>query len=263
MSGPEGGLPSLMVQKDRNAARTGSRWFFAPPEAWGEGEVLLSPEESRHLARVLRLPLGAEVVVADGAGRAARARVAGLGRAGVRLRVEGEFPAQSESPLDLTLAVGQAKGEALDRVVELATEMGARELVAFSSRNSEPLDAERQVRRLRRWERLAREALKLCRRTRLPRLAMSDFDSLLTRPEEVRILFYEGEKGGLTPAASPSRPAGVLLIIGPEGGFAPEEVSLAREAGCLVAGLGPRRLRVETAAAAALGLAQFLWGDLR
>lgn len=242
---------------------TGTRWFFAPPEAWEDETVLLSPEESRHLSRVLRLPAGAEVVVTDGAGRAVKARVAGQERDRVRLHLEAELPARSESPLDLTLAVGQAKGEALDRVVELATELGAWELVAFTSRYSEPLSPPRQARRLARWERLSREALKLCRRTRLPRLAMGDFESLLTRPEEVRILFYEEERGGLRPAALPPRPAGVLLLIGPEGGFAPEEVALARKAGYIVAGLGPRRLRVETAAATALGLAQFLWGDLR
>ncbi|MEJ5328741.1 MAG: RsmE family RNA methyltransferase [Desulfobaccales bacterium] len=241
---------------------TGTRWFFAPPQAWESDTVLLSPEESRHLARVLRLPIGAEVVVTDGAGRAAKARVAGQERDRVRLQLVAEYSARTESPLALTLAVGQAKGEALDRVVELATELGAWELVAFASRYAEALPPERQARRLARWERLAREALKLCRRARLPRLAVSDFESLLTRPEEVRILFYEEERGGLRPVGLPPRPAGVLLIIGPEGGFAPEEVNLAREAGLVVAGLGPRRLRVETAAAAALGLAQFLWGDL-
>lgn len=242
---------------------TGARWFFAPPEAWQGDGVLLSPEESHHLARVLRLPAGAAVVVTDGAGRAAQARVAGQERDRVRLRLEAELPAGTESPLPLTLAVGLAKGEALDRVVELATELGAWELVAFSSRYAEALSPERQARRLARWERLARKTLKLCRRVRLPRLAVTDFGLLVARPQEVRILFYEEAKEGLKPAALPPRPAGVLLIIGPEGGFAPEEVILAREAGAVVAGLGPRRLRVETAAAAALGLAQFLWGDLR
>lgn len=242
---------------------TGTRWFFAPPEAWEAETVLLSPEESHHLARVLRLPVGQEVVVTDGCGRAAVARVAGQWRDRVRLRLAAELPAPTESPLELTLAVGQAKGEALDRVVELATEMGAWELVAFSSRYSEPLPPERQARRLARWARLSREALKLCRRTRLPRLALTDFGSLLARPEGVRVLFYEEERRGLNPAELPSEPVGVLLIIGPEGGFAPEEVARAREAGVRVAGLGPRRLRVETAAAAALGLAQFFWGDLR
>jgi 16S rRNA (uracil1498-N3)-methyltransferase len=242
---------------------TGRRWFFAPPEAWEADGVLLSPEESHHLTRVLRLAAGAEVVVADGAGRAAVARVAGPVRDRVRLRLEAELPLQTESPLDLTLAVGQAKGDALDRVVELATELGVRELLIFTSRYGEGGGAARLTRRLARWERRAREALKLCRRARLPRLAVTDFETVLTRPQEVRILLYEEERRGLTPAALPPRPSGVLLLIGPEGGFAPEEVARAREAGVVVAGLGPRRLRVETAAAAALGLVQFLWGDLR
>jgi len=239
------------------------RWFFAPPDAWeGEG-VLLGSEESHHLTRVLRLGIGAEVAVCDGAGRVAAARVAEISRQGVRLALTGELPVPAESPLDLTLAVGQAKGEALDRVVELATELGATRVLIFSSAFSEPVSRERAHRRLGRWQRLARETLKLCRRTRLPEIGYSEFATLLALSAELKILFYEEERQGLAPEEFPRRPAGVLLVVGPEGGFAPAEVAAAREAGFRVAGLGPRRLRVETAAAAALGLAQFLWGDWR
>ncbi len=238
------------------------RWFFAPPEAWGTGSLVLSPEESRHLLKVLRLGPGAEVAVCDGEGRVAAAQVADSGGGQVRLRLLENLAVEAESPLTVTLAVGLAKGDALDRVVEQATELGVRRLLAFSSTLSEPVAAPRLLRRLNRWRRLAREALKLCRRPRLPVIEAATFAEVLAGSEAARILCYEGETRGLAAWDGRVRPASVRLVIGPEGGFTPTEVAQARSAGFFVAGLGPRRLRVETAAAAGLSLVQFLWGDL-
>ncbi len=239
------------------------RWFFAPPEAFGADTLILGPEESRHLARVLRLPVGAEVAVCNGEGRVVAARVVVLADEGVQLRLLGDLEVTTESPLAVTLAVGLAKGDALDRVVEQATELGASRLIVFTSAFSESGSPERTTRRLIRWRRLAREALKLCRRPRLPVIEVGTFTEALAGAEEVKILFYEDETHGLGPLGGTPLPASVRLVIGPEGGFAPGEVAQARAAGLAVAGLGPRRLRVETAAATALGLVQFLWGDLR
>jgi 16S rRNA (uracil1498-N3)-methyltransferase len=240
------------------------RRFFAPSERWGQGQVVLDREETHHLGRVLRLPVGARVLVCDGRGRAALALVQTLGSDEAVLDLEEEVAAPAESPLGVTLGLALAKGEAMDQVVRQATEMGLQGLIPFVSTYSEKVAPERAKRRLARWQRQAQEALKSCQRLFLPEIfPVQDFPALLHGPEEAKFLCYEEERGGgLQSCLNRSRPAGVRLIIGPEGGFTPGEVDQAREAGFQVVSLGPRRLRVETAALVALAILQYAWGDL-
>jgi len=239
------------------------RRFYAPPERFASGRVALDPGESRHLARVLRLPVGAAVEVADGQGKVFLARVHSLGREAV-LQVAQELPPAGESPLALTLGLGLAKGDTLDLVVRQAVELGVAEIIPFVSERSEPAAPEREARRLARWQKLARESLKSCRRMQLPLIqGVTDFAQVLEGPEEVKLIFWEEAKGGgLAEFMGRRRPSSARVLIGPEGGFTSQEVAQARAAGFAVASLGPRRLRVETAALAALALLQSAWGDL-
>ncbi len=112
---------------------TDLRRFFAPPEQWMEDRVVLDREETHHLARVLRLPAGARVAVCDGRGRARAAVIESAAPQGAVLILQEELFSPAESPLEITLGVGLAKGEALDQVVRQATEMGVRRLVPFLS----------------------------------------------------------------------------------------------------------------------------------
>jgi 16S rRNA (uracil1498-N3)-methyltransferase len=243
---------------------TDLRRFFAPPECWVQDTVVLDREETHHLGRVLRLPAGARVAVVDGRGRARAARVQALDPEGAILALEEELAPRGESPLMVTLGVGLAKGEAMDQVVRQATEMGVTRLAPFTCTYSENTTPERAERRQARWRRQARESLKSCQRLYLPEIApVLDFPAVLAGPEEVKFLCYEADRGGgLVSALSRPRPAGVRLLIGPEGGFTPEEAALAREAGFRSVSLGPRRLRVETAALVVLAILQYAWGDL-
>ncbi len=243
---------------------TNLRRFFAPPERWAEDRVVLDREETHHLARVLRLTVGARVEVGDGRGRAAVAVVQVLESEKAILHLEKEVSVQAESPLEVTLGLGLAKGEAMDQVVRQATEMGVTRLIPFVSSYAEKITPQRASRRLTRWQRQAQESLKSCQRLYLPEISpVQDFHAILNAPEEVKFLCYEAERGGgLLACLSRPRPAGVRVLIGPEGGFTPEEVAQAREAGFQVVSLGPRRLRVETAALTALALIQYAWGDL-
>jgi 16S rRNA (uracil1498-N3)-methyltransferase len=240
------------------------RRFYAPPEGFQEGTVRLDPEETRHLARVLRLGVGEVVEVCDGLGRQVEARVAELDPKGARLQVLRELPFWGESPLRLVLGIGLAKGEALDGVVRQATEMGVQQIIPFLSERSERLTPERARRRRTRWQRLSRENLKSCQRSRLPEIeAVQEFAAVLPGSEEMKLIFWEEERGGgLQSCLGQPRPAAARILIGPEGGFSAGEVDLAREAGFQVVSLGPRRLKVETAALAAISLLQYAWGDL-
>ena len=240
------------------------RRFYAPPERFQADTVILDPEETRHLARVLRLGVGEKVEVCDGAGRNVEARVAALDPKGTRLQVLRELAFWGESPLRLVLGIGLAKGEALDGVMRQATEMGVQQIIPFLSERSERVTPERARRRRERWRRLTREIIKSCQRSRLPEIcAVAEFAAVLPGPEEMKLIFWEEERGGgLQSCLSGPRPASVRALIGPEGGFAAAEVDQARQAGFKVVSLGPRRLKVETAALAALTLLQGAWGDL-
>jgi len=240
------------------------RRFYAAPENIEGGVAILDPEETRHLVRVLRLGVGANVAVSDGQGCHWEAVVESVNPRGAVLKLGAEMEPWGESPLDLTLCIGLAKGETLDGVMRQATEMGVKEILPFVSQRSEPAAPERQARRLVRWQRIARESLKSCQRSNLPVIhPPQEFRAILIGPEEVKLLFYEDEKGGLEAALRRARPGGVRVVIGPEGGFAPQEVALAKKANFQIVSLGPRRLKVETAALAALTLIQFAWGDVK
>jgi 16S rRNA (uracil1498-N3)-methyltransferase len=226
--------------------------------------VVLDGEESHHLVRVLRLGVGARVAVCDGRGRDFEAEFQGVAGGGAVLRLVGRLDPWGESPLDLSLGIGLAKGDALEAVIAQATEMGVKRILPFLSARSESLTPERAARRLNRWQRLAREAMKSCQRSYLPEIdTPRDFRAILAGPEEAKLLFWEEERsGGLQARLQEPRPASLRILIGPEGGFSPEEVTQARAAGYRVASLGPRRLRVATAALTALALVQLAWGDL-
>jgi 16S rRNA (uracil1498-N3)-methyltransferase len=240
------------------------RRFYAAPEHFKNNLVTLDPEETFHLARVLRLAVGAGVEVCDGEGGNFAAEVATLEPRGATLRILGKLDSWGESPLPLVLGIGLAKGEALDEAVRQATEMGVTRIFPFISERSERLAPERVERRRKRWQRLARESIKSCQRSMLPVIeAPRDFAVALEGPEEVKLIFWEEERGGgLKSILQIPRPQDVRVLIGPEGGFSPGEAALAREAGFHVVSLGPRRLKVPTAALAALALIQYAWGDL-
>jgi 16S rRNA (uracil1498-N3)-methyltransferase len=224
----------------------------------------LDPEETLHLARVLRLGVGAKVEVCDGEGGNFAAQVAALEPRGATLRILGKLDAWGESPLTVVLGVGLAKGEAADEVVRHTTEMGVSRIFPFISERSERLPPERAARRRERWRRLARESIKSSQRSRLPIIEPPrNFAAALDGPEEIKLMFWEEEPGGgLRPVLQLPRPRGVRVLIGPEGGFSAGEAALAREAGFQTVSLGPRLLKVPTAALAAITLIQYAWGDL-
>jgi 16S rRNA (uracil1498-N3)-methyltransferase len=240
------------------------RRFYAHPRQFHQKVVILDSEETFHLARVLRLGVGDRVEVCDGQGRNFVAQVTSLEPRGATLRILKKKDFWGESPLPLVLGIGLAKGEALDEAIRQATEMGVSRIFPFISERSERLPPERVERRQGRWQRLARESIKSCQRSLLPQIDPAcDFSQALEGPEEVKLIFWEEERGGgLKSFLQLPRPRDVRILIGPEGGFSPQEAAQAREAGFHVVSLGPRRLKVATAALAGITLMQYAWGDL-
>src|SRR5215207_1107736 len=248
------------------------RRFYAPPGSFeGEGSVVLSAEESRHLRDVLRLRAGDEAYVFDGEGREFSCVVVedggrkGLARLEVRGRAEAPSP---ESPLELTLAVALLKGEKFDLVVQKATELGVARVAPVLTKRADvrPRDAGDASKRVERWRRLALEAAKQSGRARVPAVGEpAPFAALVggaTRAQEARVLFAEGGGAPLDSLSTTTggRPAAVVALVGPEGGWESEEIELGRAQGWHVVTLGGRTLRAETAAITVCALLQNLFG---
>ena len=241
------------------------RRFFAGPEQFQEDEVVLSPGETHHLIRVLRLPLGGRVEVSDGCGRIFAAEISLIEPTAARLRIISELNFGPESTLHITLGLALVRAETFDLVVRQVTEMGILRLIPFHSTRTLIKPEGWKKTRHNRWLRLSQEALKSSQRKVLPQIAAPvEFFQVLDGPEDLKVIFWENQRelDSKINLASGPRPRSVRALIGPEGGFTDLEVAAARDAGFLLMGLGPRRLRVETAAMAAVTVLQYLWGDL-
>jgi 16S rRNA (uracil1498-N3)-methyltransferase len=241
------------------------RRFFAPPSAFNHQTVTLTGDEAKHLRNVLRLKAGDQVFVFDGAGKEFKCMVAQFRRDEVELNDCEEIEAANpESPLSFTLAVALLKGEKFDLVVQKATELGVTTIVPVTTRYADiqlrdSSDAEKRVTR---WRRIAMEAAKQCGRAIVPAVEMpTSFNALIEEHNEgARLLFSERDGG---PLAVAENVESVIGLVGSEGGWADEELSLARDAGWRIVTLGGRVLRAETAAITVSTLVQHLFGDLK
>ncbi|MCO6458708.1 MAG: 16S rRNA (uracil(1498)-N(3))-methyltransferase [Pirellulaceae bacterium] len=208
--------------------------------------VQLAGDEARHLAQVLRLSAGDQVVLFDGSGSEFVARIVELRRSGVRLEVLERRAVDRESLVSVTLGVALPKGDRQRWLVEKVVELGAARLVPLRTRRGVAQPVESALERLRR---AVVEASKQCGRNRLMEVARpADLaDYLADAPATAERWF--SHPGGQPPPGTETF-ASVHLAIGPEGGWADEEVELAGQFGWRQVGLGPRILRVETAAVA-------------
>ena len=238
--------------------------FYLPDAPAGEGfECALSAEESQHAGRVLRLRAGDRVECFDGRGRAWLCELAFSGQQ-ARVRALEPLPA-NESGLRVTLYQGMPKLDKLDLIVQKATELGAHRIVPVNmARSVARAEGKDAARKQERWQRIAMEAAKQCGRGRVPEIlpAMSWKQALSRlREHELVIVPWEEARGMNLRALHERHPDArdLAIVIGPEGGISPEEI--AEMAGEAVT-LGPRILRTETAAVAAMTLAMSLWGDI-
>ncbi len=243
-----------------------ARRFSVAADRIAAGRVVFDADETRHLARVLRLRPGDVVVASDGAGRDYTVRLEALGETATGT-VLGVAAADTESPLALTLLQGVPKGDRMEAIVRAATELGVTRIVpVVAERSVVRLDPARSEARARRWQRVAREAAKQCGRPVVPEvLAPRPLDEAcaLVAATTVRLCLWEGEAPPLEAVLADVRaPRDAAVLVGPEGGLARAEVDAARELGFRVASLGPRILRTETAGPAIVALLQFRFGDL-
>lgn len=225
----------------------------------GEGAaVQLDPAQANYLGNVMRLGIGAELLVFDGRSGEWLARVCDAGKKRMTLTVERRTR-EPETVPDVWLAFAPVKRTPTDWLVEKATELGAARLIPIMTQRTV---AERV--KLERLESIAIEAAEQCGRTRLPEIAEPlSLKQLLAAQGAQRRLYFADETGG-EPMASAFQPGPALLLTGPEGGFTDEERTAVRAAPNSAAiSLGPRILRAETAVLASLSAYMALAGDWR
>jgi 16S rRNA (uracil1498-N3)-methyltransferase len=247
------------------------RRFYAPPSAFNQklDSVTLASDEARHLREVLRLRVGDEVYVFNGAGEEFRCSVEESRRDSARLSVIAQVdPARPESPLHLTLAVALLKGEKFDLVVQKATELGVSEIVPVVTKLADIRlrDESDAAKRVARWQRIALEAAKQSGRAVVPSVAAPvPFPALVQDDSEPGLHLLFSERNGESLAAATEllkTTTRITALVGSEGGWTDDELSLALEAGWTIVTLGGRTLRAETAAIAVAVLLQHIAGDL-
>jgi len=239
--------------------------LYCPLSLTSGTEVQLPRDAGHHAVRVLRLRAGDAVTLFDGRGGEFAAELAATDGRAVVARVGARNRIDRESPLDVTVVHAVAATDRMDYAVQKAVEMGARAIVPLMTRRSVvQLDARRAEKRVEHWRAIAIASCEQCGRNMLPEVAsIREFGQWIADASDAttRLLLAPG---AAAPLAGVARPVGAIqLLVGPEGGFTDDEVGAAVRAGFRPVHLGPRVLRTETAAAAALAAMNALWGDWR
>lgn len=224
----------------------------------------IAGDAASHIARVLRLQPGNPLTVFDGRGGEYPARIESIRKDAVIIEVQQRSASSRESSLSLTLAQGVSRGERMDWVVQKATELGVTRIIPIlTERTVVKLDARQSARKLAHWQGIAVAACEQSGRDRLPAivapLPLHDFLHAV-EPEATRLLLSPTGTQRVDDLKAPERK--VIVLIGPEGGLAESEQRAAIGAGFIAVRMGPRVLRTETAAVAALTLLQHQFGDL-
>ena len=244
---------------------TSSTRLYFPGELAAGSTCELPAAQAHHAGRVLRLRAGERVTLFNGDGGEYAAVIARVGRDRVALEVGARADVDREAALAVTLAQAISTGERMDFTVQKAVELGVTAIQPVtSSRSVVRLAAERAERRVAHWQTVAIHACEQSGRNRVPAVAaVAGLREWLARPpgapRALRVILSPGARRQLRDLPPPQ--GTIDLLAGPEGGFAPEEQAMAEHAGFLPVRLGPRVLRTETAAVAALAAMQALWGD--
>ncbi len=242
-----------------------SRVHVDAPLAVGQ-RVAVEGAAANHVARVLRLRAGDAITLFNGTGTEFAGSIAEVRRDSVVVDVKEQRAAGGESPLSLTLAQGISRGERMDWILQKATELGGSRIVPlFTERSVVRLDERQAQRKLQHWRGIAIAACEQCGRNRVPEIAsplnIFEFVSGAAAARQTRLLLSpSGEQSIEAVSAAAS---GVTVLIGPEGGLTDNEQDAALRFGFTAVRMGPRILRTETAAIAALTILQHRFGDLR
>ncbi len=248
----------------------GPRFFIIDKPLTTGQTIRLTTDDSHHAFKVLRLQIGDFVEISDGKGKCFEAEVTDASKVSVEVLIIEQINEKTEPPIDITLMQGLLKGRKMDLVVHQAVELGVTRIIPLVTRRSVPVlkDKDNGGGKAGRWQKIAQAAAAQCRRGIIPLveapLLLEELDLKYGLKDELILAFWEeGKDKGIPFAKMKHKNSGISVIVGPEGGFDAIEIEFLKQKGVLVAGLGPRVLRAETAAVVALALVQAGLGDLQ
>ncbi|MGX4641551.1 16S rRNA (uracil(1498)-N(3))-methyltransferase [Massilia sp. SYSU DXS3249] len=240
---------------------------FYCPQPLAAGATVDLPESVAHHLHVVRMQPGAALTLFDGRGGQYQATLLEIGKRRASATVGAHEAVEVELPYSVTLAQGLPEGSKMDWIIEKAVELGVAAVQPLAAQRSVVrLSGERAEKRHAHWLGVIEAASEQCGRNRLAALSpVADFKPWLgTAPAaaQARILLSPRATQSLAGWARERPPQPLTLLVGPEGGFTREEEDAALAAGALALSIGPRVLRTETAALAALALLGGIWDGL-
>ena len=231
--------------------------------------LTITGKEARYINKVLRMKKGHEVIIMDGKGRSFECTIEKVSYQAVTVRVIEPIPPQPPSPIAITLCQALIKSQAMDYVIQKATELGVGAIqVFFSERTVIKIEPAHTAAKINRWKEIMKSSCRQCNRADLPSLEppvpFQEMVESAPQSEILKILLWENEETvklkEIVNRTSP--PPRIWAVVGPEGGFTPDEIDAARESGFQIVSLGNRILRAETAVLSLLSIIQYEWGDL-
>ena len=238
--------------------------IYTPQSLTPDKTIALDVEAAHHVARVLRMQSGDELILFNGEGGEYRAAITAVDRKNVHVALGACDTSERESLLAIHLGIAISKGERMDWVIQKATELGVAQITPLQTERVEMrLNGEREEKKSAHWRSVAISACEQCARNRIPIINPPQplaawLDNVVA---DAKFVLHHRSEDSLESIAQP--PQSVALLIGPEGGLSDLEIALAEKKNFAPLRLGPRVLRTETAPLAALSILQFLWGDLR
>lgn len=229
-------------------------------------DIVLGSDQARYVGRVLRLRTGDQLTLFDGTGGEFAATLGIVKKQQLNLAVGEHLCSDTESPLKIRLVQAISRSEKMDVVVQKATELGVLRISPVLTEFSVvKLGAERAAKRRAHWQKVAQSACEQCTRNIVPAIdapqPLTNWFADNTGADEAQLILQPGAVASMTAVALPGD--SLTILVGPEGGFSTAEYEHARVAGLQAVSIGPRVLRTETAALAALTIAQATWGDIR
>jgi len=242
--------------------------FYTPPELIAGDSLNLEGEEARHISRVMRLGTGDSVEVVDGEGNGFRTEIVSIGKNKIECKILTRTRRSGEPDNFVTLASGLSTGSKFDDIIQRGTELGVSRFIPLLTEKSKikALESSAEKRRLKRWRKVAIASIKQSGRSVIPDIyAPIEFPYLFERIENPgRFILFDPSGEESIDSFEPSEEiANYTAIVGPESGFSPMELNLAREKRVSIFSLGKRILRTENAGPAIIAILMHILGEFR
>lgn len=229
-------------------------------------QVQLDDQAVVHVSRVLRLKSGSPVILFNGKGGEFSGLLSAVDKRSVTIEIHAFHEREVESPLKTTLIQGVSRSDRMDFTMQKTTELGVSEIIPVLMRySSVNVDPKRLAKKQLHWQSIVNSACEQCGRNSVPHVAaVRSFEEYLSHIEHadqsLKIVLH-GEGAKSIRDVSVCKDEKLQLFVGPEGGISNEELQLLKDRGFIGVRLGPRVLRTETAAIAAMSVLQFMQGD--